>query len=208
MTYRRHVLLFAELPPLFWLAEEGNAIVEEDTLTMNATERVDWFNDPTTGDVQASAPALSFLVDGNFQLSATVTVDFAATFDAGVLFVHQTGDDWAKLCFERAPTGTPTVVSVVTRVVSDDANGPTVDGTTVRLRISRIGRSFAFHYAGVATDLGADVWHLVRLFALRDPDRPVEVGFLSQSPTGRGCSAQFRDVVFTETTLADARDGT
>lgn len=208
LTYRRIVLLFADLPPLFWLGDEGAATIEAETLTMSSPAGVDWFNDPATGVVQASAAALTFLVDGDFQLSATVAVGFGSTFDAGVLFLHQNGDDWAKLCFEQAPNGDPTVVSVVTRKLSDDANGPTIDGTAVRLRISRIGRSFAFHYATLGADADAVAWHLVRLFALRDPDLPVEVGFLSQSPTGPGCVAQFSSVVLSATTLVDVRDGT
>ena len=36
---------------------------------------------------------------------ARVTVDFTATYDAGVLVLHQRDDLWAKLCFELVAPG-------------------------------------------------------------------------------------------------------
>ena len=60
--------------------------------------------------------------EGDFQLSARVTVDFASTFDAGVLLLWIDERHWGKLCFEFSPAGEPMVVSVVCRGVSDDAN--------------------------------------------------------------------------------------
>lgn len=105
----------SDLPELDWLDDVGDATVERDILTMQAAPRTDWFNDPAGPTRVANAPALVCRVSGDFQLEATINVDFAATFDAGVLFVHQTAEDWAKLCFERDPTGQPMVVTVVTR---------------------------------------------------------------------------------------------
>ena len=194
------------LPELDWLDNVGDATVEHGMLTMHTTPKTDWFNDPAGPTRVANAPALMCRVRGDFQLEATINVAFAATFDAGVLFVHQTTDDWAKLCFERDPTGQPMVVTVVTRGVSDDSNEPVVIGNTVRVRISRFGAAFAFHYARSGQD-GTTSWVLSRLFALRSPALPMRVGFLTQSPNGAGCTARFSDVVFTPTTLLDPRDG-
>ena len=173
---------------------------------MRAAPKTDWFNDPAGSERVANAPALMCGVSGDFQLEATINVDFAATFDAGVLFVHQTSDDWAKLCFERDPTGQPMIVTVVTREFSDDSNEPAVSGNTVRVRISRFGTVLAFHYARSALD-GTTSWALSRLFGLRSPALPTRIGFLTQSPTGNGCTAKFSDVVFATTTLLDPRDG-
>jgi regulation of enolase protein 1 (concanavalin A-like superfamily) len=194
------------VPPLDWLDGVGDATLEADVLTMQAAPKTDWFNDPASSERVANAPALMCGVSGDFQLEATINVDFAATFDAGVLFVHQTADDWAKLCFERDPTGQPMIVTVVTRGVSDDSNEPAVRGNTVRVRISRFGTALAFHYAHSALD-GTTLWALSRFFALRSPTLPMSVGFLTQSPIGNGCTARFSDVVFATTTLADPRDG-
>jgi regulation of enolase protein 1 (concanavalin A-like superfamily) len=196
----------SDLPQLDWLDDVGDATVEHGTLTMNAAPKTDWFNNPAAPARVANAPALMFRVSGDFQLEATIHVDFAATFDAGVLFIHQTTDDWAKLCFERDPTGQPMVVTVVTRGVSDDSNEPAVMGNTVRVRVSCFGTALAFHYARNGLD-GTTSWVLSRLFALRSPALPMSAGFLTQSPTGDGCTATFSDVVFASTTLLDPRDG-
>lgn len=37
---------------------------------------------------------------GDFQFGATVDVEFAAAFDAGVLFLRIYETHWAELCFE------------------------------------------------------------------------------------------------------------
>ena len=194
------------VPPLDWLNDVGDATFEADVLTMQAAPKTDWFNDPAGSERVANAPALMCEVSGDFQLEATINVDFAATFDAGVLFVHQTADDWAKLCFERDPKGQPMVVTVVTRGVSDDSNEPAVMGNTVRVRISRFGTALAFHYERRGLDRSVS-WALSRLFALRSPALLMRVGFLTQSPTGDGCTARFSDVVFAPTTLINPRDG-
>lgn len=196
----------SDLPELDWLDDVGDATVERDILTMQAAPRTDWFNDPAGPTRVANAPALVCRVSGDFQLEATINVDFAATFDAGVLFVHQTAEDWAKLCFERDPTGQPMVVTVVTRGVSDDSNEPAVIGNAVRVRISCFGSALAFHYERHGPN-GTTSWVLSRLFALRSPALPMRVGFLTQSPTGAGCTARFSDVVLAPTTLFDPRDG-
>jgi hypothetical protein len=132
---------------------------------------------------------------------ARVEVDFAATFDAGVLVVRAGELTWAKLCFELSPEAEPTIVSVVTRGVSDDCNSVVVDGNAVWLRISRLGAAFAFH---ASTD-GAH-WRLVRHFALAAGETPA-VGFLSQSPLGDGCSTRFDEISFESRRLDDMRSG-
>ncbi|MEO1059577.1 MAG: DUF1349 domain-containing protein, partial [Actinomycetota bacterium] len=137
------------------------------------------------------------------QLSARVQPTFAAPFDAGVLFVHQSTTDYAKLCFERSPSGEDTIVSVVTRNTSDDANGPVIAGGSVELRISTFRSVVAFHWS---TD--GSHWHLARYFRLRDPDTPIALGLAAQSPTGSGCSVSFTEIRWTDAVPDDIRNGT
>ena len=126
---------------------------------------------------------------------------FRDTFDAGVLMAYERVDAWAKLCFERSPVGRPTVVSVVTRGTSDDANGWAVDGDVVWLRLSVLPIGYAFH----ASSDGAR-WDLVRLFRLRSgADR--RVGVSVQAPLGEGCSATFAHVALRPGAVADVRSG-
>lgn len=70
------------------------------------------------------------------------------------------------------------------------------------LRVSRIGRAFAYH-----ASLDGSPWRLVRHFALHDPAAPVTLGFEAQSPTGDGCEVRFDDVRVTRERLDELRDG-
>ena len=176
-------------------------------LVVAAPPHTDLYADPAGEDLAGTGPTgppptlLGTPPEGDWQLSARVSVDFRSTYDAGVLLLRTDDSTWAKLCFERSPAGPPMVVSVVTLGLSDDANAFEVDGGSVGLRISRIGRVHAFH---ASTD--GRTWRLVRVFRLGDS--PPDVGFEAQSPTGDGCTVTFDDIRFVPERLADPRDGT
>ena len=140
---------------------------------------------------------------GDFQLSARVSVDFQAQFDAGVLLLWIDDHHWAKFCFEFSPRSEPMVVSVVTREHSDDANAFVVPDRSVWLRASRVDRVYAYH---ASTD--ATTWELVRVFSLGSDLADHQVGFEAQSPTGDGCTVTFDNIRFSQQRLADLRDGT
>ena len=183
------------VPPVDW---ELNT---DQELRITAGLRTDLFIDPGQTAVFDNAPRLLFTPEGDFMLQARVTVDFAATFDAGVLLLYAEDAVWAKLCFEFSPQREPMVVSVVTRGYSDDANSVVVGSKTALLRIARLGPAFAFHWS---EDGG--MWHFVRHFALPGAS-PIRAGFASQSPTGEGCSAHFSEIGFTPGRLQDLRSG-
>jgi len=185
-------------PPL-----EGDLVPHWDgqTLELSAPALTDLFTDPSSGALYANAPHLSFAVEGDFTLSARVKVEFQGTFDAGVLLVYQNSSSWAKLCLEYSPQNQPMVVSVVTKGVSDDCNSSVLSEPETYLRISRMGRAFAFHHSH-----DGQFWHMVRHFAL-EPDLPTRAGFLVQAPRGEGCSAQFSELELSWSTLSDIRSG-
>src|SRR4051812_33902584 len=191
------------LPMTFeWHVEPADWTVGLDgTLHIVAGPRTDLFVDPAGEPAQLGAPRLMAAVEGDFQLSAYVKADLQATFDAGALVLHAADHLWVKLALERSPQGEAMIVSVVTRGVSDDANGRVVAGDSVWLRVSRSGAACALH----ASDDG-DRWELVRHFALDAPDG-LAAGFLAQSPTGEGCTAMFDDVRFVAQPLLELRDG-
>lgn len=190
--------------PLTWSSPPaGVTAAGPGTVTVVAGPGSDVFVDPDSGAVTATAPrALAVAPEGDFQLSARVVVGFGATFDAGVLLVWHDERHSAKLCFELSEKRRPTVVSVVTRGVSDDANGWAVDGDAVWLRISRVGGAWAMH-------AGPDgrTWSLQRHFQLTG-DGPARIGVLAQSPLGDGCTVRFEQLTVVARTLADVRDGT
>jgi regulation of enolase protein 1 (concanavalin A-like superfamily) len=149
-----------------------------------------------------AATLLGVPPDGDFQFSARVTVEFASTYDAGVLLVWINDRRWGKLCFEFSPDDEPMIVSAVTRGVSDDANAFVVDGRTVWLRVSRIDHAFAYH-----ASLDGKTWRMIRFFTIDGPSTSAAIGFEAQSPTGGGCVVTFDDIRFTRERLGDLRDG-
>jgi uncharacterized protein len=172
-----------------------------EPLSISAGPRSDLFVDPAGGEPVLNAPMLLGATDGDFLMSARVRAQLRATFDAGALLLHAGERTWAKLALERSPEGEAMIVSVVTRGVSDDANGAVVAGDGVWLRVARIGGSCALHASA-----DGERWDLVRHFAL-DAPAGVAAGFLAQSPTGEGCTATFDEIAFAARTLADLRDG-
>ena len=192
------------LPPvpgeLRWVVEPVRSEVDGGALSITAGPRTDLFVTPAGDPPRVDAPLLAAPVAGDFQLGARVRVAFGATYDAGALVVRLDDDRWAKLAFEYSPQGQPMIVSVVNRGRSDDANGLTVDGDQVWLRISRIGPAFAFH-----ASLDGGSWTFVRHFEIGAGD--VEAGFLAQAPTGESCTATFDEIFFRPDRLADLRSG-
>lgn len=175
-------------------------------LTLTAEPRSDLFIDPSGA---AQRPDAGFLVgvppQGDFTLSARVTVPFEAQFDAGVLLVYSGPDRFAKACFEFSPQRKPMAVSVVTRGSSDDANGPVIDADTLYLRVTRTGAAWAFH-----TSIDGKWWDMLRYFTLDEPAEQrdsVRVGFLAQSPTGDGLQVTFTQIAYSAGAPENLRDG-
>jgi hypothetical protein len=71
----------------------------------------------------------------------------------------------------------------------------------VYLRVSKIGRTFVFHYS-----LDSNIWHMVRYFSLGNLSQ-MKVGFSAQSPTGKGCEVVFSEIDYRQRTLKDIRNG-
>jgi uncharacterized protein len=178
-------------------------VTTDGSLSVTAGPKTDWFIEPSGSDwVTSNAPAALFTPeDENFLLSAKVTVNFGATFDAGVLFLYERDNLWGKLCFEYSPQQKPMIVSVITRGLSDDCNSTVIDGNTVYLRVARLANAFVFHYS-----LDGQYWHMVRYFTLGALEN-LQVGFLAQSPTGEGCNVVFSEIAYRPDVLKDMRSG-
>jgi regulation of enolase protein 1 (concanavalin A-like superfamily) len=182
--------------------------IAEGTMTAQAAPHSDIFIDPGA-DTELNAESLLNAVtllgrppDGDFQFSARISVEFASTYDAGVLLLWIDDRHWGKLCFELSPDREPMVVSVVTRGVSDDANAFIVDGQAVWLRVSRIDHALAYH-----ASLDGKTWRMIRFFAIDGASTSAAIGFEAQSPTGDGCLVTFDDIRFTRERLGGLRDG-
>lgn len=202
MSASQSILLAGFPAPFYWRGAPVRwAVAPDNTLTMTAGPKTDWFLDPGGNPPVINAPALLMKSDGPAMLRAYVSVDYAATYDAGVLTVYQSDQSWGKLCLELSPAGELMVVSVVTKGTSDDCNSVPVGGRSVYLRLSRLERAYAFHYSR-----DGKLWHMVRYFSLGDPQDP-QIGFLVQSPTGEGCTATFREISYRPEKLGNIRNG-
>ena len=183
-------------PPLDWDAGDGTR------LAITAAELTDLFIDPSSGGVTDNMPGAMFAPpDASFLVSARIAVNFAATFDAGVIVLMERDDLWAKFCFEYSPQKEPTVVSVVTHGVSDDCNSTVITDPDVFLRIAHTPEATALHFSR-----DGRFWHLVRYFSLGRLSYP-RVGLAAQSPTGKGCTAVFTEVAYRPGALKDIRSG-
>jgi uncharacterized protein len=166
------------------------SLSDRTVLTISSKAKADWFVDPFDGTVANSAPIFSFMPNSDFVLSARVSVTFKTKWDAGALMLM--GDDrhWAKLSYELSPDGKPTLVTVVTRGLSDDCNSVSLSDDSVYLRIARSSKTYIFYFATDATR-----WNILRTFSL-DYELPIRVGFESQSPAGDGATARFSSITY------------
>ena len=200
MSHENTVSIPSLLSPLHWRGiPQSWGLDRQNVLSITAGQHTDWFIDPGGVANVRNAPALLFNVQKPCQLKARVTAAAAARFDAGVLVVYHEDTIWAKLCLELSPQGQLSIVSVVTKGVSDDCNSVPVPGNSIYLRIARLERAYAFHYSH-----DARTWNLVRYFSLGE-SQDAEIGFIAQSPVGEGCSASFSEIVYLPEKLNDIR---
>ncbi|KOG34446.1 MULTISPECIES: DUF1349 domain-containing protein [Streptomyces] len=185
-----------------WARHPAALTLDGEVLTVEAGAESDIFANPLNGEVRDDAArALLDAPPGDWQFSARVRVDFRAPWDAGALMVWAAPDQWAKLNFERSPDGRPTLYSVVTQGLSDDAVGWPVDHSAAWLRISRVDGAFAFH-----ASIDGRSWRLARQFGLQGVS-DVRIGIEVQSPVGEGCGVSFDHMALVPSRLADLFDG-
>lgn len=188
---------------LTWRVKPQAWRVVGERLSVTPGPSTDNFVDPS-GTITVLNGALAMVQTplGAWTLVARVTPHFRAAYDAGSLVVWLDDRVFAKLCFEQSARSEPTVVSVVTRGVSDDSTGWPEPGPSLWLRVSRLGSgAFAFH---ARRDGGP--WNLARYFHL-EVGESVEVGLGVQSPVGPGCTVEFTEVALSDEGPRNLHDG-
>jgi regulation of enolase protein 1 (concanavalin A-like superfamily) len=117
-------------------------------------------------------------------------VDFQSQWDAGVLVLYVNDAVWAKFCFEMSIEKQPTIVSVVTRGLSDDSNSIPIHGSSVYLKVNKVGHAIYFFESE-----DGQHWSVIRIFSLGEkPD--LRIGFSSQSPVGDHCTTTFSEIKY------------
>jgi uncharacterized protein len=171
--------------PASWHFENDSKV-----LTISAAAKTDWFVDPFDGTVSKNAPILLFNPNADYVVSAKVTVNFATKWDAGALMLWGDEHHWAKLSFELSPDSVPTLVTVVTRGLSDDCNSKELKSDSVYLRIAKSGKTYVLYFS-----VDGREWPILRTFSL-DTELPVRAGFEAQSPAGSGAVAKFSQISY------------
>lgn len=184
-----------------WLNESNVEVMTADSLEMTALPKSDFFVNPENEEVTENGAFYYREVTGDFVLRAKVSPDFRGIYDAGCLFFMKDSTLWGKLCFEKTDIGTQSVVSVVTKGLSDDANGVNIDGGTVYLQMVRKGNLFGFHYSYNGKD-----FLMARYFGM-DCGPSLKVGFVAQSPLGEGTSVLFEEISLGEIQAKNVRSG-
>ena len=192
LTHAQSTISISTLPAaLTWQnSPQSWNLSHDNVLTIVSKAKSDWFVDPFDGTVANSAPILSFTPPSDYILSTRVSVSFKTKWDAGAFMLMGDDHHWAKLSYEFSPEGKPTLVSVVTRGLSDDCNSVSLVSDSVYLRIARSAKTYVFYFSE-----GGKQWHILRTFSL-DTDLPIRVGFESQSPAGSGATAKFDSITY------------
>lgn len=170
-----------------WQNETPGWTATDRSLTIVAARKTDWFQWPGGGYHADSSPRLLFAADSDFSFSTRVDVTARKTYDAGCVALYGTATHWAKLCLEAQAAGGFSVISVVTRNLSDDVTSFPVDGTSTWLKVAK-DKDVLFFYASK----DGKAWEIVRKFNLDSPDG-FRIGFSAQSPDGDGSSTRFTD---------------
>jgi regulation of enolase protein 1 (concanavalin A-like superfamily) len=194
------VLAFPQVPAsipglpgtLSWQNAPASWHFENDSkvLTISSGAKTDWFVDPFDGTVAKNAPILLFNPNADYVLSAKVAVNFATKWDAGALMLWGDEHHWAKLSFELSPDSVPTLVTVVTRGLSDDCNSKELKSDSVYLRIAKSGKTYVLYFSEDGRE-----WQILRTFSL-DTELPVRAGFEAQSPAGSGTTVKFSQISY------------
>jgi uncharacterized protein len=171
--------------------------ISKNSVSITAGEKTDMFRDPNVTYNTDNAPKLVFEADSNFVLTASVEHSFSNKWDGGAIVLKQDSLNWVKFCFERDYTGARRVVTVVTKNISDDCNSVAINNNKVFFKMAKADNVITLYYS-----LNGANWFLVRHFQF-DNTKPLQVGFLAQSPTGKNCTVSFRNIQYAAKKIKD-----
>ncbi|MET0267599.1 MAG: DUF1349 domain-containing protein [Duganella sp.] len=182
---------------------QHNAVVQGERVTLKSGARKDYFNDPDGKLSNNTAPVLLAQVDNSkpFTLTAKVTPEFKAKYDAGALYLFASEQLWQKFAFELDERGVTRIVSVRTIGTSDDNNHQSLAQPAAYLKISSDTRTVGLYYSADKLQ-----WHLARLYK-NDFPAQLRVGVSAQSPVGEGSASTFEQVSLRQESVKDFRLG-
>ena len=185
-----------------WINEPDYSFSKDGVLTVTSGPQTDFFIDPQDGKSSASAPVLYREVSGDFVAIALVQPDLTHTWNAASIMVFIDDDNWIKFAFENSDATGNSIVSVVTRGVSDDANGVRLnDSDRIWLKLVRKGDSYAMHWSE-----DGQTYQMARLSKMPSADI-VKVGLEAQSPLEYPATHSFHHFSLETKTVGNLRTG-
>lgn len=192
----------ARLNEFAWINPPPDFELTDGRLKITAPSKGDFFINPVDRSIVSNAPLYFREVHGDFVATALVRPDFSSVWNAAALMVHADSAHWIKLAFEHSDATGRSIVTVITRGNSDDANGAVLnDQEQVWLRIIRKGDVYALHWSADGQD-----YKMARLSALH-PAKTVKIGMEAQCPAGPAAQHEFLYFSLEQKTVADLRKG-
>jgi len=193
---------FSGIPhPLSWVNKPLSYKINPTSIFIQAGEKTDMFRDPNVTYNTDNAPRLSFTTDQNFVLTAEIHHDFISKWDGGAIVLEADKMNWIKFCFEKDYTGMHRVVSVVTKDISDDCNSVAINSNDVFYKIAKADNVITLYYSA-----DGKKWFLIRHLQF-NTTKPIKLGFLAQSPTGKNCKVTFSNITYSTRKIKDPYTG-
>jgi uncharacterized protein len=193
---------FSVIPhPLSWINKPIDYKINKESIVIEAGEKTDMFRDPNVTYNTDNAPRLSFTADPNFVLTTEIHHDFISKWDGGAIVLEADKLNWIKFCFEKDYTGMHRVVSVATKDISDDCNSVAILGNQVFYKIAKADNVITLYYSS-----DGKKWFLIRHLQF-NTSKPVRLGFLAQSPTGKNCKVVFSNITYSTRKIKDPYTG-
>ena len=190
------------LGSLKWLNEPNSFEIENGRLKITAEKETDFFNNPEDNNKTSTAPVLFEEIKGDFVATALVRPDFTSLWNAVALMVHIDNDNWIKFAFENSDATGKSIVSVVTKNVSDDANGVILNNQDrIWLKLVRKGNIYSMLWSENGKD-----FKMTRLCAMPQVDS-VKIGIEAQSPVGESATHEIDYFEIARTQVKDLRKG-
>lgn len=185
-----------------WLNQPETFTIQNGTLTILASKGTDFFNNPEDSSITATAPIFFRELTGDFMATALVKPDFSSQWNAVALMVYMDDDYWIKYAFENSDATGKSIVSVVTKGVSDDANGVILnDRDQIWLKMIRKGDLFAMFWS-----MDGDSYKMTRLTRMPETEK-VKIGIEAQSPVGEPVTHEIKFFGIEQKTVEDMRKG-
>lgn len=186
---------------LKWMNQPESLIIENNSLKVSVNKGTDFFNNPEDSSIIGSAPYLYKEIAGDFVVKALVQPDFSAQWNAVAIMLHIDSLNWIKFAYENSDATGPSIVSVVTKGSSDDANGVVLsEEPMIWLAMARKGDIYAMHWS-----VDGENFKMARLTSMIDQEA-VKIGIEAQSPIGESATHQVHYLEWLEKTVADLRN--